>query len=514
MGGVASGTAGLTLTASGAGPTPENMDPSVTGTIQLERATAPQANTLFSGGLRALTTNTNQYNFTYNHGFATGTALSVALNSSRTTTNNPFSDFSPQLSSNFEAKVTQHLLLGAGTFVNKRYVYQAINNRRITDSTFRQQILYTVNQVENIYWGLVNAYEDVQSKERALEQSSEVAREDRKQLEIGSMAPLDVLNADQLVASDQQALVNSQSAQNFQQQLMKEAIARNLNDPALMAAAVIPIDRVSLEELPEEKEPIDDLMKQAFQQSPVLEQAVLTLKNDAISLRAAKNGLLPTLDAYGFYDSSALGGSQNKDALDYQTGGLYPPGTFPTAGYASVLQNLFNDTAPDKGVGFTLTIPIRNRPAQAQQAQALIEYRQAELRLEQLYTQIRTSVVNALFALTNDRAQVISSIAAEEYAKRSLDAERIRLKFGSSTAALVLQQQRALSAAANTLRQTNATYAKDRAGLYQTLASTLQHYGIDLQQAATGNVTTLPVVPGIVPAKERQEPSTAGPANR
>ena len=506
-GGAASGTAGLTLTASGAGPTPENMDPLVTGTIQLERATSPQSNTLFSGGKSTLTTNTNEYNFAYTQGFVTGSSLSVGLNNSRITTDNPFSSYSPQFSSTFTAKVTQHLLLGAGTFVNKRYVYQATNNRRITDSTFRQQILYTVNQVENIYWGLVNAYEDVQAKERALEQSSEVAREDRRQLEIGSMAPLDVLNADQSVASDKQALVNSQSSLNYQQQIIKEAIARNLNDPALMAAAVIPTDRVSLEELPEEKDPIEDLVQQAFQQSPVLEQAVLALKNDAISLRGAKNGLLPTLDVYGFYDSSALGGSQNKNALDFMTGGSYPPGSFPTTGYGSVLQNLFNSSAPDKGVGFSLSVPIRNRPAQAQQAQALIEYRQAELRLEQLYTQIRTSVVNSLLALTNDRAQVISSIAAEDYAQRNLDAEKTKLSFGSSTAALVLQQQRALAAAENTLLQANATYAKDRAGLYQTLASTLQHYGIDLQQAATGDVTTAPAVPGITSVKGSNEPS-------
>jgi outer membrane protein TolC len=513
-GGVASGTAGLTLTASGAGPTPENRDPSVTATVQLERATSPQSNTLFSGGLSSLTTNTDQYNFTYNQGFVTGTALSVALSNQRITTNNPFNDYSPQLNSTFNAKVTQHLLYGAGIFVNKRYVYQAINNRRITDSTFRQQILYTVNQVENIYWGLVNAYEDVQAKQRALEQTSQVASDNRRQLEIGSMAPLDVLNADQQVASDKQALISSQSSLNYQQQIIKQAIARNLNDPALIAAAVIPTDRVSLEELPEEKQPVDELVQQAFSQSPVLEQAVLTLKNDAISLRGAKNGLLPTLDAYGFYNSNALGGSQSPDALNFETGGLYPPGYFPSAGYGTVLQNLFNSSAPDKGAGFSLTIPIRNRPAQAQQAQALIEYRQAELRLEQLYTQIRISVVNALFALTNDRAQVLASIATKDYAQRSLDAEQEKLHLGASTTALVLQQQRALAAAENTLMQANATYAKDRAGLYQTLASTLQHYGIDMTEAATGNVTTTPAVPGLTPAKEGKEPSTAPPASR
>jgi outer membrane protein TolC len=513
-GGAAAGFGGLTLSASGAGPAPENMDPLVTTTVQFERAKQPQANTLFSGGLPSLTTNTDQYNLTYAQGFITGTALNVTMNNERITTDNPFNDYSPQLYSTLNAKLTQHLLLGGGIWVNKRYYYQAVNNRRITDSTFRQQILYTVNQVENIYWGLVNAYEDVQAKQRALEQSSVVAKENRRQLEIGSMAPLDVLNADQSVAADKQALVSSQSTLKYQQQIMKEAVARNLNDPALLAAEVIPTDRVSLEELPEEKEPVDTLVQEAFTRSPVLEQAVLTLKNDTISLRGAKNGLLPTLDAYGFYNSSALGGSQNPHALDFETGGPYPPGSFPGSGYGTVLQNLFNSSAPDKGVGFTLSIPIRNRPAQAQQAQALIEYRQHELRLEQLYTQIRTSVINSLFALTNDRAQVLSSIAAEDYAQQNLDAEKKKLSFGSSTSALVLQQQRAMAAAENSLIQANATYAKDRAGLYQTLSSTLEHYGINLQDAATGNVTAAPVVPGLTPAKQAGDASTPPTTNQ
>jgi outer membrane protein TolC len=404
-------------------------------------------------------------------------------------------------------------LQGAGIFVNRRFVYQAENNRRITDSTFRQQILYTVNQVENIYWGLVNAYEDVQAKERALDQSTQVAGDNRKQLQIGTMAPLDVLNADQAVASDKQALITSQSQLNYQQQIIKQAIARNLNDPALVAAAVIPTDRVSLEEIPEEKEPIDDLVQDAFKNSPVLEQAVLALKNDEISLKGAKNALLPVVNAYGFYGASAAGGAQSPNCLNLFATPPAPcsANTVPTIGYGTTLSNLVNGSSPDKGVGFNVTIPIRNRPAQAQQAEALIEYRQAELRLEQLYTQIRINVVNEMYALTNDRAQVQASIAAKDYAEQNLDAEQKKLHLGASTTALVLGQEKSLAAAENTLNQSNARYAKDRADLYQTLASTLHHYGIDLTDAATGNVKTEPVVPGLAAAKPGKEPSTAPP---
>ncbi len=512
--GAGSGVSGLSLTTAGAGPVPEILDPSVTGTIQLERASTPQSNTLFSGGLPSLTTNTDQYNFAYNQGFVTGAQLSVSLTNSRITTDNPFQVYSPLLTSVFKATLTQHLLQGAGIWINKRFIYQAINDRRIADSSFRQQILYTVNQVETIYWGLVQAYEDVQAKESALEQSTKLASDDRKQLEIGTVAPLQVVQDESGVASDTQALISAQSSLNYQQQIIKQAIARNLNDPALSAAPVIPTDRVTIEEIPEEKQPVEALVQEAFQRRPELEQAVLTLRNDEITLKGARNALLPTLDAYGFYGSSALGGSQSLQACE--NFGLpcipYPAGTFPTIGYGSTYQNLFNSSAPDKGVGFSLTIPIRNRYAQSQQARSLMEYRQAELRLEQLYTQIRMQVVNAQFALTNDRAQVEAATATRNFNQQSYDDEVKKLHLGASTTANVLLQERTLATAEDNLIAANAAYAKDRAGLYQTLASTLQHYGINLEEAASGNVTATPVVPGVAPAKETAEPSTAPPA--
>ncbi len=225
-GGAGSGAAGLTLTTGGAGPAPETLDPTLTGTIQLERAKQPQSNTLFSGGLSSLTTNTDQYNFTFNQGFITGANLQVGFQNSRVTTDNPFSNYSPDFQSVFKATLTQHLLQGAGIWINKRFIYQAQNNRKITDSSFRQQILYTVNQVENIYWGLVSAYEDVQAHERALDQSTRLLGDNRKQLEIGTMAPLDVVNAESTVATDNQALLSARSSLNYQQQIIKQAIAR------------------------------------------------------------------------------------------------------------------------------------------------------------------------------------------------------------------------------------------------------------------------------------------------
>ncbi len=504
-GGAGSGTAGLTLTTGGAGPAPENMDPNLAATVSFDRDRAPSTS-FFSGG----TSSTNKYNFSVNQGFVTGTNLQVSFNNTYATNSNSTAQFSPQLSSTYQAMVTQHLLQGAGIWVNKRFTYQALNDRRIVDSSFRQQILYTVNQVETIYWGLVQAYEDVQAKEHALNQSSKLLGDNQKQLEIGTMAPLDVVNAESTVATDKQALISSQSALNYQQQIIKQAIARNLNDPALSAAPVIPTDRVSLDVIPEESQSAEALVQEAFQSRPELEQAVLTLRNDEITLKGARNALLPTFDIYAYLAGQGIAGTVNRNL----NCGFYPGGVCPTGstGYGTAFDHAFNNSAPDKGIGFNISIPIRNRLAESVQERSLMEYRQAELRLEQLYTQIRMQVVNAKFALTNDRAQVESALAARDYNQQSLDAEVKKLRLGASTTANVLLQQRNLAAAEDQLIAAHAAYAKDRAGLYQVLAATLQHYGINLSEAAKGQVNTTPVVPGVAPAAPGNEPSMTIPA--
>jgi outer membrane protein TolC len=506
-GGAASGAAGITGTTNGGGPLPEQMDPTVTGTIQLERTTTPQTTT-FITGTNTFNQNQNIYNFAYNQGFLTGTALNFTFNNSYVTSNSERSDYSPALQSTFKLQLTQHILQGCCIGINERFMIEAKNNRRITDSAFRQQLLFTINQVENIYWGLVSAYEDYQAKTRALAQSTQLASDNRKQLQIGTLAPLDVVNADSQVASDKQAIISSQSTLEYQQLIMKQAVTRNLDDPALINAPVIPTDRVSLVETPEERMSAEDLVRQADANSPQIEQAILAIKNNLITLKGVKNGLLPTLDVYGFYGGTGIAGSQSPALncnTDFTSNAFVPcpPGTVPPlGGYGSAFQNAFNNSGPDKGVGFSLSVPIRNRINQAEQARAMLEYRQAQMRLEQLYVQTRMNVVNGQFALTNDRAAVQASLAAREYAFQSLDAEQKKYRLGASTTANVLQQERNLATAENNVISATAKYATDRSGLGEILSNTLDRYGISVPDAATGNVTQKPIIPGLEPAKQ------------
>ena len=308
-GGGGTGADGLVLSTNGGGPAPENLDPTLTGDAGV-RVAEPAA--------VEPAVQRRQVGSVHGHG-----DLQLRLPAGISDRHAAWGDVqqhaasAPTIRSRitartsrpaFRATATQHLLQGFGWGINGRFIVQAKNDRRITDSAFRQQLLYTVNQVENIYWGLVSAYEDEQAKERALAQSTQLTEDNRRQLQIGTLAPLDVVNSDSAVATDKQALVASQSNLEYQQLIMKQAIARNLEDPALTNAPVIPTDRVALDRLPEEDMSQDALVQQAYVNNPQIEQASLSMKNNEITIKAEKNGLLPTVDAYAFYGASQLAG--------------------------------------------------------------------------------------------------------------------------------------------------------------------------------------------------------------
>jgi outer membrane protein len=499
-GGGGTGANGLVLSTSGSGPTPEPMDPILTGTVQYEAALAPQSNLLFSGGASTVSTKTGTFNFGYQQGFSTGTLLSATYNNSRIATNNAFTTYSPNITATMRITATQHLLQGFGPGINGRLILQAKNNRQITDSSFRQQVLYTVNQVENLYWALVSAYEDTQDKAESLAQSTQLAAETRRQVDIGTMAGIEIVNADSAAASDKQAFVASQSNLQYQQLVMKQALVRNLRDRSLAKIPIVPTDRVSLEPIQEEEMPTDDLVGQVIKNNPQIEQAVLNMKNNQITIKAEKNGLLPVVDLVAFYGASALAGAQSPTALNFGTGVAYPPGTFAPVSYGTAFGNLFNNSAPDKGVGVNVTINLRNRTAQADQSRSQMEYQQSEMRLDQLYTQMETQATNAQYALTNDRAQVAAAQAAKEYAQQSLHSEQRKYELGTSTPAIVLQQRRNLAIAANSLLSATAAYARDRAALLQLAGKTLDLYGFDVQASASGVIAHPVTVPGVTAA--------------
>ncbi|HMK28379.1 MAG TPA: TolC family protein [Terriglobales bacterium] len=503
-GGAATGIGGIVASTLGGGPATPSFDPFLSGGVQFERATTPQSSIL--SGAQQLTQNTTVANFTYNQGFATGTNMSVGFNNNRITTNSLFNSLSPQLGSNFRFTVTQHLLQGLGWGVNTRSIKIAKNNREISDVAFRQQVIATVVQIQNIYWDLVNAYEDVKVKERSLALANKTLADNRKQVEIGTLAPIEIVRAESDAASRTQDLIVSQTNLQLQQLLMKNAVSRNLTDNVLASAPVIPTDTM-VQPGNEPALPTAELISDALSHRPELAQARIDLTNRAINNKGLRSGMLPTLDLYAFYGGAGLGGDQSAIATCSATNSTSfctPPGTFPSRGYSDTFSSLFDASAPDRGMGFNLTIPIRNRAAQADQVRGELEYRQAQMRLQQLENQIRIDVRNSQFVLQQNRARVEAALKGVDFGRQNLDAEQKKYALGASTNTLVLQAQRDLAQAESNLVSARAAYEKSRVDLDRATGLTLPHMGIEMVDAETGKVEKSPQVPGIVHAEPLQ----------
>jgi outer membrane protein TolC len=500
-GGAGAGAGGLVGSTLGFGPQITSFDPILTGTFQSDRFHILPSSTFSPASPQ----NTTTGNFAYQQGFSWGTNLSVGFNNTRTTVGNaPFSPLSPQLNSNFHFQLTQHLLQGFGFAPNNRFIHIAKNNRELSDVAFRLQITTTVDQIENMYWDLVYAYENLRVKQESLSFSEKTLSDTKKQVEIGSLAPIESVRAQSTVAADQQALTVAQTNLQLEQLLMKNALSRTLHDPALAGAEVIP---TSTMELPanEQIQPTEDLVNNALRHRPELVESRIQLNTQELSNKAVRSALLPTLDAFAYYGGYGLGGSQNPTNLcsnpDSNPFACSPTASAPVS-YGGTLNQLIDSTAPDKGVGLQLNIPLRNRAAQSLQIRSELEYRQLQMALQQTENRISIEVRNAQFGVEQNRASVASAQAAVDYAKQSLDAEQKKYQFGTSTTTAVLQNRSALATAESTLLSATAAYEKSRIELDRATGTLLDNEGISIDDAARGQVTHLPNIPYVAPRKD------------
>jgi outer membrane protein len=512
-GGAGAGAAGLVQSTLGGGPAINSFDPVLTGNIQGNRATTPQPNIIFSG-TPTLVQNTNTYNFGYAQGFSTGTLMNVTFNNSYITSNSPFQLVSPQLTPLFNFQLTQHLLQGFGFDPNLRYIRIARNNREIGDVVFRQQIMTTVSQVENIYWDLVTQYEAVKVNERALQLAQKTLSDNEEQVKIGTLAPITLVQAKSGVATAQQNLIAAQTTLQLEQLLMKNAITKNMGDPILAVAPVIPTDTLESNEQYEVR-PVDDLIQEALQARPEIVTARIQLTNQEISRKSIKSSLRPTLDLYAFYGASALAGNQTTLLPPCDFSGAIPgenclnPGTIGNTSYGHAFTQLFNGSAPNKGIGVNLNVTIRNRAAQADQVRSDLEYRQAQVSLQQTENQITIQVRQAQFTMQQNYAALQAAIAARDYANESLVAEQKKFSYGASTPTLVLQASSNLTQAESNVLNAAANYEKSKVTLDFETSETLSKLGIDIADAEAGQVKHMPAVQGVVPA---DTPDTTPPA--
>src|SRR5271156_2142645 len=440
-GGAGAGASGLVQSTLGIGAPVASYDPVIIGSVGAEHQATPLAN-LQIYGVPLLQLNTGQANFAYSQAFPTGTSFSVEFNNNRQTTNSPFSNLSPALSSMFRISFQQQLLAGFGFGPNLRYLRIANNNRKISDIAFKDQVITTVTQIENIYWDLVNAYELSQVSEQSLAFAQKSFDTAQKQLQLESIPEMDVMRAEAEVSRRDQDLTVARTTLQLQELLIKNALTKSLVDPVLEAMPVIPVDHLESTQAPV-SQAVQDLIAQALSDRTELAESDDDLLNRQISNKAARNALLPSVSLVGFYGGSGLAGLANPA---YNIPGVPNSSSVPLD-YSGALENSFNNTAPDYYIGLNLNIPIRNRVAKADQYRSELEYRQAELRREQLKKEIRIEVRNAQYALEQSRARVESARKARDLAKRTFEITKKEQELGSGSNYQTMTAQRDLSVA-------------------------------------------------------------------
>ncbi len=515
LGGAGTGFGGIVSSTIGVGAPVPSFDPAITGTFQIDRNSTPSASAFT--GVPLVVQNTSTGNIAYQQGFHWGTALSVGFNNNRVTTNNPFTTFSPTLNSNFRFTLTQPLLSGFGLGPNTRFIKISRNNREISDVAFRLQVITTVNQIQNIYWDLVNAYENVKVQQEALAVAQKTLSDNKKQVEIGTLAPIEIVRAQSGVATNEQSLIVAQTTLQLEELLTKNALTRTLVDPALADAEVIPTDTIAIPD----KEPVvptEDLVSEALAHRAELAESRIDLTNRGINQRSASNALLPSLSLFAYYGGTGLGGDLSPNAKictpTDQTFCIPPNEIPPRVSYGGTLGQLFDSSSPDKGVGLQLNIPILNRTGQANQVRAQLELRQAQMLLQQQENLVRIQVRNAQFSVQQNRAAVEAAKAAVELAKQSLDAEQKKYALGASTTTLVLQQQSALTQAESNQVNAMSNYEKSRVELDRSIGATLDRLGIIMSDAERGIVTKTPTVPYATARPVEQQTPVQPPASQ
>jgi outer membrane protein TolC len=425
--------------------------------------------------------NTTAANFTYSQAFPTGSSLSVYWNSSRETSNGKYDYFSPSYSSSLEVYAQQALLAGFGLGPNLRYLRIAKTNRKIGDIAFKAQIIATVTQICNLYWDLVSAYDNEQVGERSVSFATDTLNTARKQLELQAIPEMDVLKAESDLATRQQDLTVARTNLELQELYMKNAITRSLDDPILQEMPVVPTDRIATQ-VETESRPVQEMIDTALKNRTELQESALDLENRALSRKTARNALLPTLNLYGVYVGTGAAGAMNPKYYDQSVTTTLP------ASLGGALENAFNNTAPEYRVGVSLSVPLRNRIAKADQYRTELEYRQSQVYLEEQKKSIRIEVRNARYALEQGASRVDAARHARDLAQKTLDIMQKEQKLGAGSNQQTLGAEHDLAVAESALVTAETAYEKARIEVRRATGSILEEYGISIADAKAGTV--------------------------
>jgi outer membrane protein len=487
-------------------------DPFAGFSAALDQSSTP-LNSLVLSGIPVSTFHSAQYGTFFGQGFLTGTSYVLSVNGSRQSNNQRFQLFNPYVPAFFGITVSQPLLKGFGYRANAAQLRIARNDLKVTDSAFRQQVITTVGQILILYYTLLADRENVRVAQQAVNYSQKLLDDNKKQVQIGTLAPIEVVRAESELAADQQALIVAQTTYREDGEKLKTALSKRV-DSELAAVEVEPTDSLP-EPQPSDLPPLPEALAEAAKNRPEIEQTLLNLRNQDLTIQSTRNGLLPSLNAFASFADFGLAGNRpvfgscpagatfDPTRLQCNVGGrIIPPPVvgIQKGGSLQSLTQLLHGTYPDYSIGLTLTIPIRNRQAQADATTALLQRRQLETQLQRTKNTIEQDVRNAEIAVTQAKAQIDAAVKARILAQQTLEAEQKKFKLGESTTLNVILTERDLTTAEGNEAKARAAYAQALVQFQQATGTILDKHHIQMAAARRGEANRVPNIPGAPPA--------------
>ena len=479
-GGAGAGASGIVSSTLGTGTLVSSYDPNIFVSANTDH-TSSQLTNFQVEGVSIYKVNSEQASVSYTQAFPTGSNIEVDWNNSRQTSNGIYDYFSPELFSRARVLVAQQLLAGFGLGPNLRFLRIARTNQKISDIAFRAQVIATVTQICDMYWDLVSAYDDEQVGERSVAFATDTLTTSRQQLALQAIPEMEVLKAEAELATREQDLTVARTNLELQELLMKNAITRTLDDPILEEMPVVPVDHIG-SQIQAISEPVQDMIAAALKNRTELQESALDLQNRELSRKTARNALLPSLIAYGFYAGTGTAGQLNAKYYDQTV-----PTTLPK-GYGGALESAVDNNSPEYQVGFQLNIPLRNRIAKADQYRTELEYRQSQVYLEELKKRIRIEVRNARYALEQGASRVDAARTARDLGQKTLDIMQKEQKLGAGSNQQTLSAEHDLALAESALVTAETAYEKARIEVRRATGSILEEYGISIAAAKAGVV--------------------------
>ncbi len=419
-------------------------------------------------------------NLTLAQGFSTGTQFLVGSTNASDILNLFATSPDPFRRPNVVASVTQPLLRGFGRNVNRRYIRIADNNLKVSRLVFRQQLTDLIFGISRLYYDLVSLNEDVRVKQETLSAAQALYQNDKSQVEVGTLAPLELTRAEALLSASQLDLTRAQGLVLQQEAVIKSVISRTgTADPALRGVRISPTDTIVVpqsENLP----PLQEVITQGLANRADLAQAALQVTNGRISVEGSRNQVKPEIDLIGNIQTRGNIGSTSI----INVANIALPPSSPAGRQAKLYEG-----------GIQVNVPFRNRVAQADAARDEIQLRQMQARLQQLENQARDEIENAFTALDVARSAYTAAVRSRRFQEELLGAEMEKLSVGASTNFMIVQDQSYLAQARSTEVAARSTYIKARVSLERAIGSLLDRANVKLDDAIRNEIPGVSLPP-------------------